>query len=389
MRILAVGGGSGGHVTPVVAVLREVKKKQPDAEVRFWVDRKFSKQARNVMAGFDNTVRVDVITSGKLRRYHNLSVLRQLLRFRTIVWPNFVDAIKVCIGFAQSLVKLMAWRPDVIFTKGGYVCMPVGLAAHVLHIPLVIHDSDAHPGLTNRVLARWADRIGTGAPLEYYPYPKSISRYVGVPIREGFKPYDEHKRRQVKERLGFVSSRPLVVVTGGGLGAERLNNAVTDSAIELTQITNVILITGAGQYTEIRRKLPEDTDRIKVYDFVSDGMIDMLGAADVVVARAGATTILELAALAKPTILVPNGFLTGGHQIKNAKVYEDKGAVRVLDEMQMEKTPQILIDEIKAIIDSPDVAQRMGKAFLSFAHPDAAKDMASMILDAARHPQAE
>jgi len=105
MRILAVGGGSGGHVTPVVAVLREVKKKQPDAEVRFWVDRKFSKQARNVMAGFDNTVRVDVITSGKLRRYHNLSVLRQLLRFRTIVWPNFVDAIKVCVGFIQSLVK--------------------------------------------------------------------------------------------------------------------------------------------------------------------------------------------------------------------------------------------------------------------------------------------
>ena len=111
MRILAVGGGSGGHVTPVVAVLREVKKQQPDAELRFWVDRKFSKQARNVMASFDNSVRVDVIASGKLRRYHNLSVVRQLLRLRTIVWPNFVDALKVCVGFVQSLVKLIAWRP--------------------------------------------------------------------------------------------------------------------------------------------------------------------------------------------------------------------------------------------------------------------------------------
>ena len=101
------------------------------------------------------------------------------------------------------------------------------------------------------------------------------------------------------------------------------------------------------------------------------------------VARAGATTILELAALAKPTILVPNGFLTGGHQIKNAKVYEDKGAVKVIDEMQMEKTPQLLVDEIKNLIDDPAEARRMGQAFLSFAHPGAAKDMADMILDAA------
>ena len=355
MRILAVGGGSGGHVTPVVAVLREVKKQQPDAELRFWVDRKFSKQARNVMASFDNSVRVDVIASGKLRRYHNLSVVRQLLRLRTIVWPNFVDALKVCVGFVQSLVKLIAWRPDVIFTKGGYVCMPVGLAAHVLRIPLVIHDSDAHPGLTNRVLARWADRIGTGAPLEYYPYPKAISRYVGVPIREGFKPYSKQQRRVVKEKLGFPSNRPLVLVTGGGLGAERLNNAVADTISELTQFTSVILITGTGQYAEIRRRLPEDTDQVKVYDFVSDGMIDM----------------------------VPNGFLTGGHQIKNAKVYEDKGAVKVIDEMQMEKMPQLLVDEIKNLIDDPAEARRMGQAFLSFAHPGAAKDMADMILDAA------
>ena len=364
-------------------MLREVKKQQPDAELRFWVDRKFSKQARNVMASFDSSVRVDVIASGKLRRYHNLSVVRQLLRLRTIVWPNFVDALKVCVGFVQSLVKLIAWRPDVIFTKGGYVCMPVGLAAHVLRIPLVIHDSDAHPGLTNRVLARWADRIGTGAPLEYYPYPKAISRYVGVPIREGFKPYGDQQRRAVKEKLGFSSDRPLILVTGGGLGAERLNNAVADTISELTQFTSVILITGTGQYAEIRRQLPEDTDQVKVYDFVSDGMIDMLGAADVVVARAGATTILELAALAKPTILVPNGFLTGGHQIKNAKVYEDKGAVKVIDEMQMEKTPQLLVDEIKNVIDDPAEARRMGQAFLSFAHPGAAKDMADMILDAA------
>lgn len=334
------------------------------------------------MANYDNTVRVDTIVSGKLRRYHNLSIVRQLLRFRTIVWPNLMDGLKVFVGFIQSFYKLLVWRPDVIFTKGGYVCMPVGFAAHILHIPLVIHDSDAHPGLTNRVLSRWAKRIGTGAPLEYYPYPKSISRYVGVPIREGFQPYTLEKRKNAKVRLGFSNDRPLIVVTGGGLGAQRINNAVVDSIDSLTKITNVILITGAGQFREIRQKLRKDTDTYKIYDFVADDMIDMLGAADVVVARAGATTILELAALAKPTILIPNGFLTGGHQVKNARVYQDKGAVDVVDEMAMEKNPQILVNAVNDILQNPTKATEMGQAFYSFAHPNAASDMADMILDA-------
>ncbi len=346
------------------------------------MDRAFAKQARKVMAGFDQKVRVDVVVSGKLRRYHNLSVWRQLMRFRTIIWPNFVDAIKVGVGLVQSLCKLIFWRPDVIFTKGGYVCLPVGLAAHILRIPLVIHDSDAHPGLTNRVLSRWADRIGTGAPLEYYPYPRSISRYVGVPIMDQFRPYDEQKRRAVKERLGFSADRPLIVVTGGGLGAQRINNAVVDVLSELSKVTNTILITGAGQYDEIRQKVPEDTSYIHVHDFVSSGMVDMLGAADVVVARAGATTTLELAALAKPTILVPNGFLTGGHQVKNAQVYQEKDAVKVLDEMEMEQNPQLLVDAVVDILSDPVSMHAMGQAFYSFAKPNAAKDMAEMILEA-------
>ena len=332
MKILAAGGGSGGHVTPVVAVLREIKARAPHAEVRFWCDRKFASSARSVMGHFDETIRVDTVLSGKLRRYHSLTTWQQLRNFRGIVLPNLRDMVLVFAGILQSIVKLVQWRPDVVFTKGGFVCLPIGLAAKLLGIPLVIHDSDAHPGLTNRLLARWATSIGTGAPLKFYPYPTSILHYVGVPVVAELAPYPAERRRQVKRQLGFSPDRPLVVVTGGGLGAQRLNEAVAEELQSLLIHTNLILISGDGSYDEMRRLTPQDDERYQLHAFVSKGMADMLGASDLVIARAGATTILELAALAKPTILVPNGYLTGGHQLKNAAVYAEKNAVSVVDE---------------------------------------------------------
>jgi len=364
--------------------LRELRKIEPDTEIRFWVDHAFEKQARTVMGGYDDSIRVDTIVSGKLRRYHHLKWWQQLMKFRTITLPNIIDAVKVSVGFMQCLCKLVAWRPDVVFTKGGYVCLPVGLAAHVLRIPLVIHDSDAHPGLTNCVLARWADAIGTGAPLKFYPYPREISQYVGVPIMEDFVPYSDERRRDVKVKLGFDPTRPLVVVTGGGLGARRINDAVVAMLPQLTKQTNVILITGAQQYSDIRARVPNDTSQAHIHDFISSGLVDMLGAADIVVARAGATTILELAALAKPTILVPNGYLTGGHQLKNAAVYEEKGAVKVIDELQLDDHPEVLVQAIEALLADRAAMTRMGAAFLAFAHPHAAHDMAEMVVRTAK-----
>ena len=167
-KILAVGGGSGGHVTPVVAVFRELQK-TGDHELRFWCDKKFGASARGIFAKFDESIPVDLVIAGKLRRYHGKSISFHL--HPSILFPNLRDGFKVMVGFFQSLFKLMKWRPDVIFIKGGYVCLPVGYAARLLRIPLVLHDSDAHPGLTNRLLSPFAKAIGTGAPLEYYNYP--------------------------------------------------------------------------------------------------------------------------------------------------------------------------------------------------------------------------
>lgn len=288
-------------------------------------------------------------------------------------------------GVVQSIFKLLFWRPDVVFTKGGYVCLPVGWAARLLRIPLVIHDSDAHPGLTNRLLARHATIIATGAPLEYYQYPKSKSHYVGIPIGEAFRPYTEAERVKLKESLGVDPSRPLVVVTGGGLGAKILNDEVALHLHDLLKITSVILIAGADQYDELRALTPQDDSRFQLHAFVSSGMAEMLAAADVVVSRAGATTLLELAALAKPTILVPNGRLTGGHQLKNAKVYSDKGAVVVVNDEQFGHSDNpMLTNAVREVVTGSDLRHTLSANMHSFARPHAAKDMADLILKAAK-----
>ncbi len=335
------------------------------------------------MRYFDPKLRVDSIVAGKLRRYHHLTVLRQLLWPR-LVLMNLRDSFLVGIGFIQSILKLVWWRPDVVFTKGGYVCLPVGLAAKLLRIPLVIHDSDAHPGLTNRVLSRWATSIATGAPLEYYSYPKDKTRYIGIPISTDFHAFSAHERTVARSRWNIDKDRPLIVITGGGLGAQRINNTVVSVLPKLLNLGSVVLVAGSAQYDELAALTPDNSTHFQLHPFISDGMAGLLGAADVVVARAGATTILELAALAKPTILIPNAKLTGGHQIKNAKVYSDAKAVVVVDEDEMEQNKEVLVSAVHAILGDSELQRRLSRNISVFARPNAAGDMSDMIIDAVR-----
>jgi UDP-N-acetylglucosamine--N-acetylmuramyl-(pentapeptide) pyrophosphoryl-undecaprenol N-acetylglucosamine transferase len=336
------------------------------------------------MGHFDSRIPVTTIHAGKLRRYHTLSLWQQLLRPRSILLPNLRDMVLVVLGFIESFVRLFVWRPDVVFTKGGFVCLPVGLAARVLRIPLVIHDSDAHPGLTNRILAKWATMIATGAPLHFYPYPKEKSYYTGIPIAPEFKPFTPEEQAAAKREFGFDDSRPLLVVTGGGLGAKRLNDAVVASLDQLLDVTSVLLISGAGQYDELKERVPQGGPRFQLKAFVSEGMARVLGGADIVVARAGATTIVELAALAKPTILVPNAYLTGGHQLKNAAVYAENEAVLVLDEQYLERQPAALPIAVSALLADTGKLQQMQERFHTYAKPQAAADMADMVIRAAK-----
>lgn len=331
------------------------------------------------MAHFDKNIPIKTISAGKFRRYHHMSVIQHLTS-PSIVFPNLWDGFRIGFGFWQSLINLIIWRPDVIFTKGGYVCLPVGVAARILRIPLVIHDSDAHPGLTNRILGKWATLIATGAPLEHYNYPKSRSKYVGIPISSEFREFSEKERVVLKQKWGLAPDRPLIVITGGGLGARRINDAVAIVHGDLMSMGSVVLISGAGQYDELRSITPPDSIRFKLFPFISHDIASLLGAADVVIARAGATTILELAALVKPTILIPNGELTGGHQLKNAAVYSKKGAVIVIDEDKMVENPQVLVSAVQDVFLDTDCARKMALQLSTFARPNAARDVAEMII---------
>ena len=362
-----------------MAVLREIKKSHPRANIRFWCDRKFAPQARGLIANLDSNIQVQTVIAGKFRRYHHLSALRQLLWF-SLVLLNIRDGFFVLCGFFQSFFKLLIWRPDVVFCKGGYVCLPVGFAAHLLKIPLVIHDSDAHPGLTNRILSKYALKIATGAPLSYYNYPSEKARYVGIPISSEFHEFSAKEKTDARHLWGLDENKPLIVVTGGGLGASRINDAVALRLDDLLKLGSVVLISGDNQYDELRALTPQNSQDFQLHNFVSKNMAELLGCSDVVITRAGATTILELAALAKPTIIIPNGRLTGGHQLKNAAVYKNADAAIIVDEAYMEANPDVLVDAVRGILKNSKKSAEMSHALKSFARPSAAADVAEMVL---------
>lgn len=332
------------------------------------------------MEEYDPTIPVQTVLSGKFRRYSHLTKL-QHLTIPSVIFPNIRDAFLVLGGVVQSFFRLIVWRPDVVFAKGGYVCLPVGWAAWLLRIPLVIHDSDAHPGLTNRLLAPVAKRIATGVPLENYNYPASKSAYVGVPISSEYVPLSDSERQHVKKAMGFDPKRPLLVCVGGGLGSKKLNNAVALHLNKLLEMTNVVLVSGTAQYDELFSLTPQNDKRFQLKAFVSQGMPDLLGAADVVISRAGATFLLELAAVGVPTILVPGKQMVW--QIKHAKVFADAQAVLLLDEDRFEDTNDTtLVAAVRKVLKDDELRKRLAINLHKQARPHAARDVAAMIVRA-------
>ena len=377
-----MGGGSGGHVTPIVAVLNELKR-QLDNEpltVSFICDKAFEEQARRIMATADVPVSVSVVSAGKLRRYAHFKAVDYIIT-PSIVIKNAADLLKTGWGFLQALVLLLRKRPDVVFAKGGYVCLPVGWAAGVLKIPLVIHDSDARPGLTNRMLAPFAHAIATGYPLENYSYDKNRSTYTGVPTRDNLQPVDDKTMATFKRELGVDEASQLVVALGGGLGSRVINDAVLLAAPKLAD-ANIftILIAGKAQYEHAVAKAGDFSDSLRVLEFVSEGMTRLLAAADVVVSRASATALQELAGLAKPIIAVPARQL--GDQQKNAALYVAADAAIVLTDTQLE-AGELQTQLIKLLGDAHR-RDELSRAVRAFSKPNAAHDVAALVVKTAR-----
>lgn len=375
-----MGGGSGGHVTPVLAVINELNTLDPELKVSFVCDKAFESQSRGLMAHADVEVHIYTVIAGKLRRYHGIPWWKQLLDIPTTL-KNIRDVFLVGVGAFQSLLLLSRLKPDAVFAKGGYVCLPVGIAAHILRIPLVIHDSDTRAGLTNRVLGRWATRIGTGAPLQNYSYPKEISKYVGVPINAAFHPFDEAEQRAAKEMLGVSDlDKPLIVVTGGGLGAKSINDAVVTIAPQLLKDGIALYhITGKRQFESLEKIAPRHAD-YQLVPFVYKDMARVLGAADIVIARGSATFLQELAALQKPVIVIPAEHLSD--QVKNAQVFEEAEAAIVLSDTTIVKRPTALLDAVQMLVNEPAEASHAAAQLHTFAKPNAAADVAELIVKA-------
>ena len=322
-------------------------------------------------------VDVHVVTSGKLRRYAHLSTLQHFAHI-SIVGKNVIDMFKVGVGFVQSLVLISRYRPDVVLAKGGFVCLPVGFAAWCLRRPLVIHDSDARPGLTSRLLARFATTIGTGFPLENYSYPPQKSHYIGVPIDTMYRPVSVEAQVEYKRQLGFDIDKPLVLAFGGGLGSVTINDAAAKLAREMQEVT---IYNGTGIANIDRaKKQGEGLDNYRPVGFVA-GLHDIMAAADLVITRASATALQELAGLGKPTIAVPARQLSDQQQ--NAKIFAAAKAVIALqdDELSDDRT---LNAAVRNILGSAERRQALAGALHGFAKPDAAVQLAKLVVAAAK-----
>ncbi len=373
----------------MVAVVREIWKIRPRAKVDFWTDKKYYKNARKITVENGMDVEIKKVAAGKLRRYANFGFIDYLKHF-DIILHNIADFFRLIGGFFQSFFRLIAHRPDAIFLKGGYVCLPVGMAARLLRIPYVIHDSDATPGLANRLLSKKAAKIATGMPLSYYSYPEDRAEWTGIPISEEFKPVSEHKQKMLKKELGFDAEKRLVLATGGSLGAEDINLTMREILPELLQKTSVMLVAGRERYPEMMdlkeyEKWEDGSlqSNFRMVEFSSE-MWKLFGAADVVISRAGASTMTELSAMAKPVVMVPNEELPGRHQVKNAKAYEKANAAVVVSDSKMMKKPSLLLDAVLTLLRSPRERDKLSANLHGFTKENAAESLANMVISVAK-----
>jgi UDP-N-acetylglucosamine--N-acetylmuramyl-(pentapeptide) pyrophosphoryl-undecaprenol N-acetylglucosamine transferase len=383
MKIVMTGGGSGGHITPILAVAHELKRLQPDIQI-VYIGQK-GDSFGDIVAEHDIIDATYAVRAGKFRRYHGEG-LRQLLDVRTMLL-NLRDAGNVLVGLWQSFWLLGRLKPAAIFCKGGFIGVPVGLAAALRHVPYLTHDSDAIPGLANRIIARWARYHAVALPAELYPYPPENTVDVGVPISHNYVQVTPELQQKYRQELGLSKYHNIVLVTGGGLGAERLNNAILENAVALLKtFPDLCIVHTTGQKHEVAvssaytKLVPAaERSRVIVRDYVND-LYRYSGAADVVVARGGATNFAEFAAQAKACIIVPNPLLTGGHQLKNAKAYADKSAIVLVPEQTIADDPRTLGKAIAQLLAHPAERADLSAAIHEFAQPDAAAHLAELVL---------
>ena len=387
MKVLLTGGGSGGHITPILAVARELKQLQPDIQLIYVGQR--GDQLSDIPAASPFIDEVYTVRAGKFRRYHGEGV-KQFFDIPTLV-KNIRDAVWVVVGIWQAYRLAKKVKPAIIFTRGGFVSVPVALGGRLRHIPFVTHDSDAIPSLANRIIAKWAALHAVALPKEVYAYPPTKTVTVGVPIQSEFQPVNATQQQAYKQQIGLEKAGKLIFVTGGGNGALSLNNAVAASVPALLNLyPDLAVVHVAGRSHEVAitkmydELLPVDQRaQVIVKGFVTD-LYAYSGAADVIITRAGATNLAEFAVQHKACIVVPNPLLTGGHQLKNAQVLVGRHAVLCLTEEDLAAKPENLQQAVKKLLDNPEERQALAAQLGKLAHPNAARELAMVLLNEAQ-----
>ena len=368
VRIVLTGGVSGGHTFPLLAVAQSIRTKYQEPVEFLFVGARGKIEAE---AMTEAGIPQKYIAYGKWRRYFSLQ--------------NFTDLFKIPFGFLQALWHLLWFMPDVVFAKGGSASVPVVLAAWVYRIPILIHDSDAVAGVANRFLATFVDRIAIAYEGARAFFPARKTALTGNPVRSEIMQGDIAR---AIDTFSLRADAPLLLVLGGSQGAMVLNRhllAVLPTLLEKGY--QVVHLTGENNYTSV-------VEAVKAYGldiaqgpyrplaFVgAQGLADLYAASLVVLSRAGAGTIAELAALKKAAILVPLQGAANDEQRMNAYELAERGAVKVLEEANL--TEHLLVENIEELVQNASLRQEMGEALYPFYHPEAAARIADALIEMA------
>ena len=304
-KIILTGGGTAGHVTPNIALVPKLK--EAGYEIKYIGSDGGMETELVKKAGLDYVG----ISSGKLRRYFS--------------WKNFSDPFRVLKGYFQAKKIVKKFKPDIVFSKGGFVTVPVVYAAAKYKIPVIIHESDMTPGLANRLAIKKATKVCHNFP-ETAAHLGEKAVHTGSPIRAEL--FSGNKITALN-MCGFDSNKPVIMVTGGSLGSENVNKLVRKALPELLKDFQIAHLCGKGKLDESL----VGTRGYAQFEYISDEMKDFFAMADIIISRAGANSICEISALKKPNILIPlSAHASRGDQILNAKSYAKQGFSEVLDE---------------------------------------------------------
>ena len=369
LRLAITGGGTGGHVLPALAVVDELRQRGALADL-IWIG---SSGGVESQAADEAGIRFVAIPTGKLRRYLSLR--------------NLTDAARIPLGVLAARRALAAFSPDVVLSTGGFVSVPAVVAARGI-APVLTHEQTAILGLANRINARFADVLAVSHSQTESLAARLHGRVVvtGNPIRTGLTAGDRSRGLQ---RLGFEAASPVVYVTGGARGASPINQRIAALLPGILEQAQIVHQTGplsanadVSNLSQLKETLPEAVrHRYYVVEFLGEELPDIYAVADLVVGRAGAGTIAELAYVGLPAILVPLPGARGDEQAVNARVLGDIGAAVVI--AQQNATPERLQMEILALLKDPDRRALMATAARTIARPEAAARLSDELISLA------